>query len=350
MFQHTEVNQETKKIEETLLKIWVEVFRKKDIKTTDNFFEIGGDSKVAARLISKIKKNFNVDLPVSVLFRAPSIKEFAPFISSNNVERTSVVTLHAKGNATPFFLVGDIIEDLRYYRLVKYLGNDRPVYEFKIPRKKEYIPAKEFKKLATSFIQQMKSIQPEGPYFLGGSCIRGTVAYEMAQQLISAGDRIGLLALFEIHTPENSRTIPPIKYWEKKTNGLKKQFQSPSQSRPRQSKSIHPFRLLKSTCSIAYSIIDRSIFKIRYDYKPYPGKITLFKGTDLLVKFYNDDPYLGWRNYCPEERIELFEIPGKHGKILQEPGVRILANHLRECLNRSDKRKDTIESEAVYKS
>ena len=347
------VNPEADKIKESLQKIWIDVFKNKEIKISDNFFELGGDSKMATRLMSKIQKTFKVELPVSLLFRAPSIEEFTPLIANNiTPEQSNIVTLQSKGNGSPLFLVGDIIEDMRYYKLMKYLGNERPIYELKIQRKKEFIPAKQFKKLATIFIQEILSIQPEGPYFLGGSCIRGTVAYEMAQQLIAAGHKIGLLALFEIHTPENSRTIPSFKYWEKKKNGLKKkfQYQATTQSQPivKESKLVLPYKLLKSSCTIAYSIIDRSIFKIRYDYKPYPDRITLFKGSERLLKFYNDDPYLGWRNYCPEERIELFEIPGKHGMILQEPGVKLVAEYLRECLNKKDKQEEALQSEVIY--
>jgi len=296
-----------------------------------------------------LKKSFKVKFPVVLLFRAPSIEEFTPFILNGiKVEKSNVIAIQPKGTMCPLFLVGDELEDLRYYKLVKYLGDERPVYEFKIrafniPGEKRYIPSKYFKKIASSFIEKLLEIQPAGPYFLGGSCIRGLIGYEMAQQLIAAGHKIGLLALFEVHTAENSRTVPSLEYLKKKSDGLKKNLQSSSYLRTL----TLPYKFLKFLYNIFRSIIRRNIFKIRYVYKPYPDKFTLFKGTERLLKSYNSDPYLGWRKYCSEEKIELIEIPGKHGAILEEPGVRILADYLRDCLNRSDNKKDVVKSENV---
>jgi len=100
-----------------------------------------------------------------------------------------------------------------------------------------------------------------------------------------------------------------------------------------------PYKFLKFLFNISRSIIRRNIFKIRYIYKPYSDRITLFKGNERLLKSYNSDPFLGWRKYCSEEKIELIEIPGNHGAILEEPGVRILASYLRDALNRNDNKK-----------
>ncbi len=350
MLQNPEVkhlNHEAQEIKEALLKIWIEVFRERDINFSDNFFELGGDSKIAARLMSKIERAFEVKLPVAVLFRAPSIEEFSSFILNKSaLEKSNVIIIQPKGKNTPLFLVGDEREDLRYLKLVQYLGDERPIYEFKIPGEKQYIPKKNFKKIAASFIEKLLAIQPTGPYFLGGSCIRGLIAYEMAQQLIAAGHQIGLLALFEAYTSEATLALPSIKYWHKKTDLLKKDLKSSSYKR----KFKLVFKKLKSLFSITFSVISKDIFKIRYHYKPYSDKITLFKGSSRLLKSYSDDPFLGWRKYCAEEKIELIEIPGRHGAILEEPGVRILAEYLRDCLNRNDNEKNTVKINLMYEN
>jgi len=339
------LNHEAQEIKEALLKIWIEVFRKMDINFSDNFFELGGDSKIAARLMSKIEKTFEVKLPVALLFRAPSIEEFSSFILNKSaLEKSNVIIIQPKGKNTPLFLVGDEREDLRYLKLVQYLGDERPIYEFKIPGEKQYIPKKNFKKIAASFIEKLLAIQPTGPYFLGGSCIRGLIAYEMAQQLVAKGHEIGVLALFEAYTPEATLSLPSGNYWKRKTELLRKDFRSSSSRRKFKIVS----KKVKSLFNITCSIISRNIFKIRYNYKPYPHKITLFKGSDRLLKSYSDDPFLGWRKYCSEEKIELIEIPGRHGAILEEPGVRILAEYLRDCLNGNDNKKNTVKINVMY--
>ena len=56
----------------------------------------------------------------------------------------------------------------------------------------------------------------------------------------------------------------------------------------------------------------------------------MFKSEkEYAVNFSKNDPYLGWRNYCPEENIELVKIPGGHGKILQEPGAKVVAEYIK---------------------
>jgi thioesterase domain-containing protein/acyl carrier protein len=329
-------NHEPHEIKEALLKIWIEVFRKKNINFSDNFFELGGDSKIAAKLMSKIEKDFQVKLPVSLLFRAPSIEEFSSFILNKpTLERASVITVQPKGNNTPLFLVGDEREDLRYLKLVKYLGEDRPIYEFKIPGEKQYIPKKNFKKIAAFFVEKLVVIQPDGPYFLGGSCIRGLIAYEMAQQLFQKVTKLDCSHYSKLIHQRQAWQYPSGDYWKRKTELLKKDFRSSSYKRKFKIVS----RKVKSLFDITFSIISRNIFKIRYDYKPYPHKITLFKASHRLLKSYTDDPFLGWRKYCTEEKIELIEVPGKHATILDEPGVKVLADQLRDRLNKNDNQK-----------
>ena len=72
----------------------------------------------------------------------------------------------------------------------------------------------------------MLRIQPEGPYFLGGTCGRGIVAYEMAQQLRAMGHKIGLLALFEVYTPEGVQIIPSYNFWKNKAGSFKEKVRS----------------------------------------------------------------------------------------------------------------------------
>jgi len=327
------------KTEQRLAEIWQKLLHTEKVGIHDNFFEIGGNSLIATRLMSKIEKSFKLKFPISVLFKAPTIEELSYFVFNKiDLQESVVVTIQPNGNQLPFFVVGDLARSLRYYKLSKYLGEDHPVYEFKLPSKDVRLNAplqEDIEKTASFFVKEMLRIQPEGPYFLGGTCGRGIVAYEMAQQLHAMGHKIGLLALFEVYTPEGVQIIPSYNFWKHKAGTFKEKVRSSSSYKD---KSKVLFKRLRTVFNMIYKVTERSIdgiaykssLKRAYTFKPYPDKITLFKSEkEYAVNFSKNDPYLGWRNYCAQENIELVKIPGGHGKILQEPGAKIVADYIK---------------------
>ncbi len=167
---HTEV-------EQTLANIWQKLLGVKAVGIHDNFFELGGHSLIATRLMSKIEKSFRIKFPISVLYQAPSVKELAFFISNEiKLKESCVVTIQPNGSLTPIFVVGDLMRSLRYYQLAKHLGDEHPVYELRIRSKKRVkllkAPSQEsIEKTASFFIKELLSIQPEGPYFIGGTLL-----------------------------------------------------------------------------------------------------------------------------------------------------------------------------------
>ena len=66
--------------------------------------------------------------------------------------------------------------------------------------------------MAAHYIEEIRTLQPEGPYFIGGHCIGGLIAFEMAQQLHRQGERVGLLALFDSYAPRGSRARRSLLY------------------------------------------------------------------------------------------------------------------------------------------
>ena len=266
------------KTEQQLAEIWQKLLHTEKVGIDDNFFEIGGNSLIATRLMSKIEKAFNLKFPISLLFKAPTIEELSYYVSSKiDLQESVVVAIQPNGTQLPFFVVGDLMRSLRYYKLSKYLGEDYPVYEFKLPTKdvRLNVPSQEdIEKTASFFVKEMLRIQPEGPYFLGGTCGRGIVAYEMAQQLRAMGHQIGLLALFEVYTPEGVQIIPSYNFWKKKAGSFKEKVRS---SASYKDKSKVLFKRLGIAFNMFYKITAKSIdgiaykssLKRAYIFKPY---------------------------------------------------------------------------------
>ncbi len=199
--------------EETLCRLWQEVLRQERVGIHDNFFKIGGHSLLAMQVISRIRLAFAIEMPLSVLFAAPTVARMAEHIATvNGHERKQssqvLVSIQPHGASAPFFCVhavgGQVIS---YAELSQELGPEQPFYGLQSP------PASSFPKsgvsieqMATLYNREIRSIQPAGPYLLSGWSMGGLVAWEMAQQLTKEGETIGLLALID--------TTPPSRYLE----------------------------------------------------------------------------------------------------------------------------------------
>jgi amino acid adenylation domain-containing protein len=305
--------------EEKLVAIFEETLGRDGISITDNFFELGGHSLLATKVMAKIERAFGQNYPLSILFEAPTIKELSKVIKGDSeIKKTGIISIQPKGNKPPLFLLPGY---LFYHNLAKYLGDDQPLYGF------EPLNIDRTEEVAAMFIKQMKQIQPTGPYFIGGFCASGIIAYEVAQQLTAAGDEIGLLSLFEVYTPDVTVSKASKKYLSDKFAHWKAAF------------SYNSFRAKikliynESQKLLQYFLLNQFRSMISdYKLKPYDGKIVLFKALDEIVSSSSPDPYMGWNRYCSAHNITLIKIPGNHNTLFKEPYIAITAAQIKKCL------------------
>ena len=180
-------------IEKALARIWCEVLGLNQVGVHDNFFDIGGHSLLVAQLLNEIKKEFGKTLPILAVLQLPTIEQLAEVLSGVvPMPESPSMLLQASGSRLPLFWVG-----VNVY-LPRFLNPDRPVYgllsqgQFENP-----VIFSSIEKLAAHHIEEIRAVQPKGPYFLGGNCFWGVVALEMAQQLFRQGEDVGLLCLVE---------------------------------------------------------------------------------------------------------------------------------------------------------
>ena len=199
----SELRKPRDEIEQKLIRIWENVLGVKQVSTRDNFFDLGGDSLVAARLFAEVEKQMGRSVPLATLFHSPTVEGIADVLRSKSVEAlwSTVVPIRETGKGIPLFLVhgaeGNI---LLYQSLQRHLSEDLPVYGLQsggLDGKTEYRPTIEA--IAARYVEAVRQTQPHGPYLLGGYCMGGTVALEMAQQLKRAGDEVALLAMLETY-------------------------------------------------------------------------------------------------------------------------------------------------------
>ena len=320
-------------LEMQLTEIWQEVLGIQTIGVKDNFFfNLGGRSLVAVKLFAQIKKVFKINLPLATLFQAPTVEQLAKVLRSQ-VETSpwySLVPIQPGGSRPPLFGIHHV-----YFRdLTRYLGQEQPVYALHYGMAEPTDRALSLPKiedLAAHYIQEMRTLQPEGPYFLMGLSFGGLVAYEMAQQLVAQGQQVALLALFDSYIEVRGKLLP----LPQRLSNLLRLSLAEWLDRIKKRLEMKLIRLRHGEQYLPHIYNPDPITQISKAYTPkaYSGRVTLFKAMDKFsVNYSIDSPEEGWRKFVDGE-LEIYEIPGSHIGILEEPNVQVLAKKLKFCLD-----------------
>src|SRR5579863_33185 len=199
-----------------LVRIWQELLGVDSIGVDQNYFDLGGDSVLAVHLFAEIEKAFNVKLPLATLFEAPTIQELARILSSevSTSDWSPLVAIQPAGSRPPFFCIHGAGGNVLIYReLSQHLGPDQPFYGLQSQGLDGASPPlTRIEDMAALYLKAIRSQQPHGPYFIGGYCGGGLIAYEVAQRLGSSGEKVALLALLDTM---NFSHIPPLSAWSR---------------------------------------------------------------------------------------------------------------------------------------
>jgi thioesterase domain-containing protein/acyl carrier protein/NRPS condensation-like uncharacterized protein len=222
----------TTEIEQELATIWSEILGNPQVGIHDNFFELGGHSLLAVKLFAEMEKRFGKNLPLSVLFQAPTISQLADVVqhAEETVSWSPLVTIQAGDpKKLPLFCVHGAGFNVLIYRDVALnLGPDQPVYGLQARGLDGNQPIHlSFESIAADYIREIQTIQPEGPYMLGGLSNGGNIALEMAQQLRKQGQEVILLALFDTYGPNAITLMPPVPRFLSSVNYLRQYMLPP---------------------------------------------------------------------------------------------------------------------------
>jgi aspartate racemase len=349
-------------LELKLLKIWEKVLEVKSIGVNDNFFDLGGHSLLAVHLFALIEKAFGRNLPLATLFQAPTVKQLARVLRDEGwpAPWSSLVVIQGSGSRRPFFCVhavgGNVLE---YYDLARNLGPDQPFYGFQaqgLDGKEE--PHTNIPAMAAHYIREMREVQSEGPYILGGRSSGGSIAFEMACQLEAAGQEVALLALLDAYPAGYFKLLPRgntlrgridrqlqrarahvtnlsrLTLVEKFAYMATKLKYAPDKAKHRLYRGAYKLyqRVGRPLPPVLRNIEELTFMACR-EFVPqkYSGNATLFSATDLTASYDVED---GWRQLVSE--LEVHEIPGNHCDIIREPNVKILAEKIRGCIDEAE--------------
>lgn len=210
-------------IEIELTRIWQDLLGVPSIAPDQNYFDLGGDSPLAVQLFARIENAFHIKLPLATLFEAPTIQGLADLLRQQATTSgwSPIVSIQPKGSRPPFFCMHGAGGNVLIYReLSAHLGPDQPFYGLQSQGMDgSCAPLSRVEEMATLYAKEIRRIQPQGPYFLGGYCLGGTIAFEVARQLQARGEQIALLALFDTM---NWSKIPMPTFWAKTYFGLER--------------------------------------------------------------------------------------------------------------------------------
>jgi len=328
-------------IESRLVKLWEAVLDKRPVGIEDDFFELGGTSLLAARLFAQIEEDFKLRIPLVTLVQAPTIKELAKVIHlpGSPDARHSLVTIQPGGDRPPLFCIhGESGHLLMYRSLARYLGADQPICGLQ-PQGLDgtQAPLTRIEDMAARYIKEMQVIQPDGPYFLAGYCMGGTIAFEIAQQLSGQGQRVDLLALLDTY---NWRMMKQTFLHNCYFNIQKLWFSCrhffSTSSRNRLSSLQARFHELSNESGLAEC---NRRAACAYVPKVYSGRILHVRPARQYARY--NRPEMDWDELVTGG-LEVFCVPSYPAQLVEEPFVRDLAIKLRSCISESTARENSI--------
>ncbi len=338
-------------LERQLALIWQEVLGVQPVGVTDNFFELGGHSLLAIRLFAFIESRLGTKLPLTTVFQGATVEDLARIlrVQATRGPEPPLVAIQPGGSKPPLFLVhpagGHVFP---YLHLAQFLGADQPCYGLQARGLEDgQDPHTRIEDMAAYYIQAMRTVQPKGPYLLGGWSMGGVVAFEMAQQLHAQGELVALLAMFDGRIPTPGVIFPEQdleaislveRYFGISFGPMESLTELPED---------HQLAFILEQAKISglvpaeldafqarrFVALLRSDLRATQNYQlhVYAGRITFFKANETLENP-SSDPTMGWGDWA-RGGVEVHIVPGNHANMIYEPHVEVLARKLTECLH-----------------
>ncbi len=345
-------------VERRLALIWSSILGFEAIDKHADFFEVGGHSLLAARLLARIEAEFGQRLSLLTLFKVPTIAAQAKLLMQSDQREydfRQVVRLQPEGSKLPLIAIHNT--GVYYYHMSKRLGSDQPLMALQLfdPSIARTRLPQTIEEIAAEYVQLIYQFQTAGPYQLIGWCVGGVLAFEVARQLVGAGHEVSLLAMIDSWAPGHRRRLSRLRAaladysyrwqligadWRRVIDGeqtlgrflarrtlSKKLLRWLGRGEPEEAARV-PFeaRDLSAENYDQWLLGYLEEAEQRYEPRIYPGKITLFcsarepKGLFL-------DRQMGWGPFATEG-VDVAIIDGDHFTMFEGHGLKQMALHI----------------------
>jgi thioesterase domain-containing protein len=315
---------------------------------------------LAVRLMGRLREVTGRNLPLAALFQAPTVEKLAQLLRGEQRAWTPLVPLVPREKddpRRPLFVVhpvgGTVIG---YSELARQLGPKQPVYALESRGMDGSLPpCTTIEEMAALYVESIRTLQPSGPYLLGGWSMGGVVAYEMAQQLVRMGERVEVLMLIDSQVPNGrpSHVTNEDEALQQAFVALVEEFVGNGFKVPEElvktlgrEELLHVIMEAARQANLALPDVGidqvralRDVFEANlratWHYKPttYEGEqFTLLRASKAAAGQTEDR---GWAALASTSRLDIHEVPGAHFELLKQPSVQAVAERLREYLGRA---------------
>ncbi|MFM6983310.1 MAG: non-ribosomal peptide synthetase, partial [Chitinophagaceae bacterium] len=339
--------------------LWEAALGVKSASRLDDFFASGGHSLIAIELMHQIEQELGFKLPLSALFRKPSIAGLAQIINGEtNGSGTYhyLVPVKPEGTNPPLYIVHGIgLEVMVFKDLASHMDASQPVYGVQaIGLSNNEFPPEKLEQIAAKYIQEIKAHNPKGPYLIAGHSAGSLLAYEIGRQLEKSGANIGMLAIFDYSLESTKKEISNgqkiIKYILNFFPALMHAFKMLIKYPKEAGKYYRTMIRLSINGILArfgkeipddddpsreefYKIMDAYISAFRqYEVMPFYGKVDLFRSEKKLY-FLKDRKFLGWHPYAVKG-VVIHEVEGDHDHMILGEYSEGFARKLQKAINR----------------
>ncbi len=352
-------------VERALIAIWEELLGRRGIGVHDNFFEVGGHSLLAMRMLSRVASELGARLPVSILIHHATVAELAEAIAREDKDAawSVLVPIQPKGERPPLFCVHGITGDVLWFNeLGRCLAPEQPLYGLQARGLAEGQPyATTIEQMAAWYIEGMRSVQPQGPYYISGASFGSIIALEMARQLEAAGEQVGMVAVFDYDPYEDGsrkggRLEAALNYLRHLPGWVRNDLltMSPAERRawakwrlrirlkrvlsrllggaqlPTDAADILPYGAELPQHRRELLLANDTAFA-RYVPQPYGGEVTLFATEGWYTGQAAATGRSGWERLA-RRGVKVMVVPGSHETMFKHPHVVELAARLRELI------------------
>lgn len=339
----------TDQLEQQLVSLWEEVLQVRPVGVNDSFFDLGGHSLLVVKLLDRLRQVLKQDLPAAAVFQAPTVRKFAQLLQQPNQQLASPAAVWINPGPPqrrPLFCIHVLGVQMSFFKPMAQHMPDQPMIGLSADLDPTHAGSlTSLESIAQFYIQEMKKLQPQGPYYLAGVSHGGDVIFEMAQQLQRSGESVGLLAMMDTYGPQgqasgfrhklkfHSQALLKLKhryligrinlYRDRLTTRAKLLYANLLEQRG---------KTLPADLQFLRVVAQNSQSGAAYQHQSYPGDLLLFRATDEL--FYGDSyrqSALGWRSVIMGE-ITVIDVAGSHMGILEFPQVATISTMLNQRL------------------
>ncbi|MGZ4134932.1 MAG: non-ribosomal peptide synthetase, partial [Tumebacillaceae bacterium] len=340
-------------LELQLVRIWEEILGVSDIGIQDDFFQLGGTSLLAVQVVMKIRKQLGTNLSLVSLYQDGTVEHLAGILREDGDEgqKSRLVELKKGNEQTPLFLVHPIGGLVNSYLDLAHEMGDRPIYGLQSPGledDQEVLTSVEA--MATAYLEDIRTVQPEGPYLLAGWSFGGVVAFEMAQQLQTHGQEVAFLGMLDAHEPsvlEQVRVLSDQELLFDFVADMVQRFEWEVDRENWEPGSIdegvrevydvlHSQEKLPPHMEFADFHRFFEVYKVnRYANSTYRPKasdssVTLFRATEGRDEFLLQHPTLGWEHLV--RQLNVHDVEANHYSMMKAPHIQAIAAQIRACL------------------